>query len=213
MPRGIAVSDLAGGAVAAHRAHNSEIEGSTAPPALTVKQRKFVDLYLGAANGNGSLAARQAGYPEPGARTVASRLLRLPHVQAEIQRLLAPVMSRDEVLARVSDQARGLPAECWRDCNGKLSLDLDQVRELGLIHLITSVADTNHGQAIKIADSQSALGLLAKYHGLVKEQVEHSGDVNLRFAGWTDEELDYFARTGERPRASCGERGAEPPAE
>lgn len=47
-------------------------------------------------------------------------------------------------------------------------------------HLIKGVKETQFGRNIEFYDAQSALGLLAKHHGLLNERNEHSGEVTVR---------------------------------
>jgi hypothetical protein len=79
---------------------------------LTLKQRLFVDFYLGAAKGNGVEAAKRAGYRgSPNTlHAVAVENLRKPTIQAAIaDALRASAMQRDEWLARLSTLARQEP--------------------------------------------------------------------------------------------------------
>ena len=83
------------------------------PPAkrLSLKQRRFIDSYLGEANGNATEAARLAGYSArtyDGLRNIAHEPLTNPYVEAEIsRRTAAAAMGADEVLARLASVARG----------------------------------------------------------------------------------------------------------
>lgn len=81
-------------------------EPATAAKPLSTKQRAFVEHYC--ARWNGYKAAIAAGYAETSARHQASRLLSYDNIQAAIKARLADLaMSADEVLARLSDHARG----------------------------------------------------------------------------------------------------------
>lgn len=74
--------------------------------ALTARRRAFIEQYL--RDFNGTQAAIRAGYSERSARVSACKILARPEVQAEIQRRLAELkMGTDEVLLRLSEQARG----------------------------------------------------------------------------------------------------------
>lgn len=78
---------------------------------LSLKQRKFVDAYLGKANGNGTKAAQLAGY-QGSAKSlgaIASQNLAKLGIVAEIQKTLRTVMTSEAVLQELSEIAR---AEC-----------------------------------------------------------------------------------------------------
>lgn len=78
------------------------------PDNLTLKQRKFVEAYVGAANGNATKAAKQAGYSERSAHSVGHETLKKPEVREAIEaRLAENTLGRNEVLSRLSDIARG----------------------------------------------------------------------------------------------------------
>jgi hypothetical protein len=79
---------------------------------LTIKQRLFVDYYLGVSKGNGVDAARKAGYRgSPNTlHAVAAENLRKPTIKAAItDALKKSAMQRDEWLARLSALARREP--------------------------------------------------------------------------------------------------------
>lgn len=79
---------------------------SGAPPKLTGKQRVFVERYL--THWNASRAAREAKYSEKTAATIGYENLRKPEIQAAIEaRLAGLTLSANEVLARLTQQARG----------------------------------------------------------------------------------------------------------
>jgi phage terminase small subunit len=137
---------------------------------LTDKQRAFVEHYL--VCWNASEAARRASYTGK-ANVVGPRLLANVSIQAAIQeRLSALAMSADEVLARLTAQARGSMTD-FLDDDGKI--DLAQAREHGALHLIKSRSVTKDGERIELYDAQNALELLGKYHRLWTDKVEHSG--------------------------------------
>jgi phage terminase small subunit len=57
----------------------------TTAPALSERQRKFVEAYMGAAAGNATKAARLAGYSAATARKQGSRLGTKGHIRAAIE--------------------------------------------------------------------------------------------------------------------------------
>jgi phage terminase small subunit len=73
---------------------------------LTGKRRLFVDAYIGQANCCKAAAARIAGYACPGQE--GYRLYQDPEVRAAIdERLRERSIPPEEILARLSEQARG----------------------------------------------------------------------------------------------------------
>lgn len=144
---------------------------------LTTKQKRFVDEYVGGANGNATQAAKRAGYSEKTARSVGHENLTKPDIQAAItERLDQLAMPAGEVLARLADISRGslldfmeiLPGGSWR-------LDLEKAAREGKLHLLHEVSEGQYGPKIKLHDPLTALGLLGRRHGLFVDRQEHSG--------------------------------------
>jgi hypothetical protein len=136
---------------------------------LTDKQLAFCEAYL--ENGFvAKAAAVTAGYnPISGARN-----LRVQKIRDYIDnRLQERVMRADEVLVRLSEQARG---EYASYINGDGSVDIERMVADGMGHLIKELRETRYGIAVKFVDSQVALAILAKHHGLASEKV----DVNVK---------------------------------
>ncbi len=141
---------------------------------LTNKQRRFVNFYLEL--WNGTEAASRAGYE--GDRNVlaatASRLLRNVKVRTEIEkRLESEAMGANEVLQRLSDQARGNLADFINtDVPGGL-IDMNAVASKG--YLLKKLAWTKAGLQVELHDAQAALEKLGKAHGLFVHEVKHTG--------------------------------------
>lgn len=142
---------------------------------LNFRQRMFVLAYLGEANGNATEAARIAGYAEP--NTQGPRLLVNVGIRVAIDAKLNHVaLSADETLARLSDMASADMAD-FTDPSGEdgFTLNLAKARASGKTHLIKKLAHTKDGVRIELHDAQGALEKLARYHGLLKDRVEHTG--------------------------------------
>lgn len=78
------------------------------PVRLTLKQRLFIDFYLGKANFNASEAARLAGYAIEYARMSAYKNLQKPHIAREIERRLDLMgLTEGEIQSRLGQMARG----------------------------------------------------------------------------------------------------------
>jgi hypothetical protein len=152
-----------------------EAEGDDLPP-LTYRQRLFVHYYLGAANGNGTEAARMAGYAEPAVQ--ASENIRKPNIAAAIAtKVASAAMTADEVLARLSDMAAADVADldglltCDRD-TGHLKLDLEGAKRKGVSRLIKKIKSTKYGVEVELHDAQAALEKLGRYHNLFRDHSE-----------------------------------------
>jgi phage terminase small subunit len=131
------------------------------------RQQTFVEHYL--TNGlNATQAAKMAGYSEHSAKWQGYALLREPGVRAAIDEALAARrMSAEEILARLEDQARGDWGELLDESG---NIDIPKAIQNGKTHLIKAVTreTTQHGERVRVElhDSQRALALLMKPHGL-----------------------------------------------
>ena len=139
---------------------------------LTDKQRVFVEKYLGAAHFNATESARAAGYK--GNRNtlavVGHENLRKPKIAELVKKHFAEIaMEREEVLARLADQARGTLDEF---VNARGNIDLARARRSGKMHLLKSYSRTDKGDRIEIYDAQSALVQIGRHHGLFVDKVE-----------------------------------------
>ena len=148
---------------------------STENDRLTDKQQAFISFYL--QSWNATQAAIAAGYSEKTARQMGSENLSKPDIQAEIQRRLTELsMSADEVLMRLSQQARGDVSQ-FLDQDGQV--DMEKVRQAG--YLVKKIKTTRQGTEIELYDGQSALSLLGKTHKLFVDKTEL--DVTLSITG------------------------------
>lgn len=74
---------------------------------LSLLQTRFVDAYIGKANGNATKAAKEAGYSEKTAYSQGQRLLKNVEIQAAVrERYRASTMGAEEVLARLAGAAK-----------------------------------------------------------------------------------------------------------
>lgn len=141
---------------------------------LTTKQRVFLEEYL--RTWNATEAARLAGYKYPNVE--GSRLLVHASIAAAVkQRLTEKAMAADEVLARLTDHARGdMRAFLVTNADGTpTGFNLGPEKPL---HLVKKVAITDKGITFEVYDAQAALIQLGKAHGLFTDRVEHAGTVN-----------------------------------
>jgi phage terminase small subunit len=147
---------------------------------LTNKQMVFVEEYLRCFNA--AEAARRAGYSENSARSIGSENLTKPDIQVEVKARLDELkMSADEVLMRLSEQARATPeifltldkqSKTWK-------MDLNKTYREGNLHLIKSITFTPTGLKVELYDAQVALVQLAKYHRLFEDRLELHGQIRV----------------------------------
>ncbi len=147
---------------------------------LTNKQRVFIEEYLQC--WNATEAARQAGYKNP--RQMGSENLSKPDISEGIKaRLSEKVMSANEVLERLSEQARGDVG----DFAGVVLTPKD-AGDHPQSHLIQRLKTRGHRNKdgtvtvttqIEIYNAQTALQLIGKHYGLFVDKVEHSGTVPI----------------------------------
>jgi phage terminase small subunit len=146
---------------------------------LTSKQQVFISEYLQC--WNASEAARRAGYSVKTARVIGSENLTKPAIAAEIKARIDELkMSADEVLIRLSDQARASMAEFVVPETDSISLIKAEIA--GKLHLIKkfshTVTDKSKHTSIELYDAQAALVQLGRAHGLFTDNV-HIEDVPL----------------------------------
>lgn len=148
---------------------------------LSDKQKLFVEEYLQCLNA--TEAARKAGY-KGGENTLASQgsdNLRNAKIRAYVDaRLAESAMKADEVLGRLTEQARGSLDDFLK--NG--SLDLEQAAQRGKLHMVKKITQKKRSFGedgieteiqIELHDSQAALTLLGKHHRLFVDRQELTG--------------------------------------
>jgi hypothetical protein len=145
---------------------------------LTTKQRLFVSYYLGQAAGNGTEAARMAGYAFPG--RAAAKLVVKSCIRAAIDAKLAAVaLTADQVLAHISEIADSALGEYIKDDG---SVDVARVRRGRRSRVVRKIKtyrktySDREGSPVEetrseleLYDRLEALDKLARYHGLYKK--------------------------------------------
>ncbi len=137
---------------------------------LTDKQKMFVEAYLETLNATES--ARRAKYRgnDQTLRAVGHENLTKPHIREEIdRRLKETIMSADEVLLRLGEQARAEYSLFMTPFGG---LDLGELIRAGKGHLIKKIKKTLHGIEVEFYDAQAALVHLGKYHALFTDRLK-----------------------------------------
>jgi len=156
--------------------------------AISDQQREFVEHYLRC--WNATQAAIAANYSERSARQTASRLLTKDDIQALIKTRLDELkMETDEVLLRLSEQARAEYAQYFRhyafkDDEGNtewvIAFDFDACKADGRLHLIKKVKRDRNGYIeIEFHDAQAALFKLGQHKGLFTADGETPINVNI----------------------------------
>lgn len=129
----------------------------TTPVRLTVKQQRFVDLYLGECRFNASAAALAAGYS---VRQSGHELLSNPVIRARVDQLVADTsVSRDEFLGLLADDARQTD-----DAILAQAIPLDRAVAAAFI-------------SSRLGARTSARQILAKHYGFLTERVQVSGGI------------------------------------
>jgi len=168
------------------------------------RQRVFVEEYLKC--WNASEAARRAGYSEKGLRQTAHKLLTRADISAEItQHLKELQIGADEVLVRLTEQARGSMADFINPKTG--TIDLVKAEKAGKLQLIKSFRRSTGKTrmvSVELYDAQAALVQLGKHLKLFSEEVQHTGELTIRYVNnWRNTTAD--ATPGPDVRDETGE--------
>jgi hypothetical protein len=178
---------------------------------LTGKRKLFVDHYLGQANCCKSEAARRAGYACPGQE--GYRLFKEPEIREAIdERLREVALGADEILARLSEQARGNMADFVAVETDGFRIDLAEAEKAGKLRLVRRVGFDPKGRPfLELYDSQQALLALAKRYHLLPDRQELSGpDGGPMQVGITYEEALRLLEGGEEPGLQAATRDTDP---
>lgn len=143
---------------------------------MRARWRLFVEEYLTC--WNATEAAARAGYSARSAATQGARLLATPEIQAALTaRLDEKAMSADEVIARLTEQARASIADfITRQADGTWELQLPVEKA----HLVKTFTPMLGGGKVELYDAQAALIQLGKMHGLFREINEQQGEIAIR---------------------------------
>jgi phage terminase small subunit len=159
-------------------------ESSKTPPKdnLTDKQRAFINAYI--TNGfNATQAALTAGYSvrQSGAENMSN-----PVIREAIDAYFAEhAMSAKEVVARLTDHARGdlgdflddtTGAINWSKAKGKTALIKRIKRKTETTRDKDGIETVTLDEELELHSPQFALQLLGKHHGLFVDKMEHTGE-------------------------------------
>ena len=157
---------------------------------LTDKQQAFVFEYV--KDLNATDAARRAGYKGTyeSLRVIGSQNLTKTHIRAAVDNLLEErALRATEVLSRLTDQALGVPEDCFEVYDGLIGINFTKLKERGLLHLIKKLSYDKFGHpVIEFYDAQSALVHIGRYHSLFTDKVRVEDDA------WRREAIEYIRR-------------------
>ena len=159
---------------------------------LTAKQSRFVDEYL--VDLNGTQAAIRAGYSQKTARSIAKENLTKPDIAAAVAEAQAARARRTEIKAdRVLSELSRIvfsDVRAYFDDKGAVrplhELSDDEAAALGALD--TSELFEGRGEdrehvgymkKIKLWDKLAALRLAMLHLGLLKERIEHTGEMKI----------------------------------
>lgn len=183
---------------------------------LRDKQILFVEHYL--QTWNAAEAARRAGYGvtnDSNDETIASigrENLRKPAIRARIDaRLKEAGMSADEVLARLTEQARG-SVEDFIDAKG--NIDLAQAKQRRSLHNVKKITQKTRyvGEVkeveiqLELHDSQGALEKLARHHQLFTDKLKVNVDGELKIDDSREQLARLIAGIADRDPAATGDQ-------
>jgi hypothetical protein len=180
------------------KAKDSESEGSGEGPSelaveevqsLNWRMRLYVHYYLTDSQGNGTDAARRAGYPFP--EVASSRLLSNVKVQTAIAARTEAALSSDEILGRLADMASYDIGDCLDPETGLV--DVKKLIARKKTHLIQAIEPTANGVKVKLYSRKEALELLGKFRKLFVERISLEG---FDPAKLTDEQLQSIVSAG-----------------
>lgn len=179
----------------------------------TDKERAFIENYL--ATFNISKAARDAGYSERSARSTGRDILQKPYIREMVEaRLKESAMSADEVLARLSAQARATIADFLVvDKDGFAHFDFSKIEASESMHAIKKIKTKrsrrmvgagdnaeeweDENVEVELYDAQRALEILGKHHKIYEDvQVGLTFTIEER----TQKLLDKIYGTGAQPK-------------
>lgn len=161
---------------------------------MTAKQERFVAEYL--IDLNATQAAIRAGYPAKTANRMGSENLSKPDIAAAIAAKTAKQLEKADLTAQmVKDRLAALafvdPRKFF-NADGTIKpiteLDADTAACVAQFEVIKKNAEAGDGHMdtvhkVRLVDSTKPLNTLAEHFGLMVQRVEHSGALEIKWAG------------------------------
>ena len=158
---------------------------------LSCRQKRFIDEYL--IDLNGTQAALRVGYAKSGARFAASRLLRHPIVIDAIahemqEREQRTQITQDRVLQELARIAFFDIRSLYRE-DGTLKnpaeLDDDAAAVLSGMDVVETASGRRRRVSVSVkkartVDKNTALTNVMRHLGMMKDRIEHTGDIGIR---------------------------------
>lgn len=130
---------------------------------LTVKQKKFADLYI--QTGNATLAAEKAGYSKNTARQIGNENLTKPYIKSYIDEKMKEI--EDKEIAKAEEVLRYLTSVMRGDNTEQIPLMVGD----GIQALVP--------KDISIRDRIKAAELLGKRHAIFTDKIESNEGINI----------------------------------
>lgn len=160
------------------------IASAMKPNELTLKQRRFIEEYIGGARGNATEAARRAGYSDPEQSGWQNK--NKIELWTEIEKRLSErTLSAIEVTERLTQHANGTMSHFVRSSqNGEVYVDLTTDDAEQHFHLLkkVKVKKRSGGKAegrweeteidLEIHDPQAALVQVGRFRGVFVDKTE-----------------------------------------
>lgn len=161
---------------------------------LTPKQERFVAEYL--IDLNATQAAIRAGYSKKTAGSIGDENLKKPEIAAAVAAGQSKQLQKAELTAQmVKNRLAALafvdPRKFF-NADGTIKpiteLDADTAAAVAQFEVIKKNAEAGDGHMdtvhkVRLVDSTKPLHTLAEHFGLTVQKVEHSGTIEMRWAG------------------------------
>lgn len=143
------------------------------------RERAWLEHYLACMNATeaaklaGWKAERRASLTQMGWQTRKKFLPIIEHRLAEV------ALSTNEILARLAHIARGSLDDFLTPAGRGIRIDLKKAKQAGVIDILKTYSKGRHGTRIELYSALEALNTLAKIGGLFRDEIRHSGSVDV----------------------------------